>query len=232
MNVPRLSTVLGTVVALFGCWWTWSVIQSTMDFLFHEGEVVFLFIISPMMVLPGVLAVYFGFHLTRWRKPENFKGAIGCFALFAAIQIFIFLKRISPFRLVGRIEEALFTFLAVLAAIALYLFLVSFFMRREGLATGGFKNLIGKGIVFIVSWQIWTLTAKISEVYFSMKKDGSDPWMMFMEGGLPLFLAWIFYKTSTNQLGLNGVGKNDLVNGSRPIHSETNQASGTDSSHR
>lgn len=126
-----------------------------------------------------------------------------------------------------KIEDALSTFLATIVIIPAYAFFTAWLMKREGIKVNGASNLIGKGVVFIVAFQIWQLGSRLFDVYAPIKPGYThiyeEPWD-FLAGILPLASAYLFYKVANWRLakgaakpsgGNHSQGQNEL-NGSAP----------------
>ena len=198
MKKISLNSIIGIFSAVIGfCW----IIPSLIGPLFHlfteQNELTDSMIALPITVLfavPGIFTLYFGIRLIKAKTKQNIKGAVGgcaimlalllCGSIFEALGEFI--KTVSVIPL----------FIFTLFVIPLYIYVSKFLMIKENL-TPVKGEFIGKGIVLIISWQIW-LAANQLVNYFAPVKKGTnikeEPWMGVGVLG-SIFIAVLFYKS-------------------------------------
>ncbi|MHA3774765.1 hypothetical protein ACXR0O_24855 [Verrucomicrobiota bacterium sgz303538] len=207
MKAPRASALLGAAAMLFGGWWIWGMlVQPLVKSLTEEKEpldYLFLFIMMPVLSLPGIFFAYFGFRLTRETTPRNFKGTVAGFAVFAVFWLSAQLKQLSPVQVHEKIETDLFTFVSTLVVIPLYALLTVWLMRKEGIKVNGAKSLIGRGTVLIVALQIWQLGSGLFDAYAPIKQGYThiheEPWE-FLGFVVPIATAYLFCKFANRML--------------------------------
>lgn len=187
-----LARILGTVALLLGLEQVWvGMVEPMVSTFFRRSPVayyidyMFALIILPIMGLPGMLLVVYGFRLLKHKTKRNIKGTVGAFACFAAFWLNAKLGRMSTAPLVIRDFSPL---IATMFMVPVYVFVSRFVMMKEGLvpAKGEF---IGKGIAVIVA-----LAIAISGDQSTEAIPADSPWGLVRL--VPLLVAGLFYGTS------------------------------------
>ena len=167
------------------------------------------FPITILFALPGIVALYFGIRLIKATTKRNIKGSVGgCSIIFVFLLFGVIFQYIAKFIHIANIIPFLF---ATLLVLPLYVYLSRFLMIKENL-TPVRGEFIGKGIVLIISCQIWLASNQLIN-YFIPLKHGSeireDKWMSVSVFG-SIFIAILFYKSAMfiinrSKSGANGI---------------------------
>ncbi|MFA6101482.1 MAG: hypothetical protein WCV67_01450 [Victivallaceae bacterium] len=160
----------------------------------------FLPIITLPVNIPGCLAVYFGFRLIKEKNKRNIKGSVGALAVMAVLLLSVLFASIMP-NSIGDLDVKhgfmLSLLLATITVIPVYILISRFLMIREGLTPKPKGEFVGKGIILIISWQIWLAGAQIAKTY-----EPKERWGIIFALCLfvPIIIAYTFYKVSMRLL--------------------------------
>jgi hypothetical protein len=201
MKKFNINTAVGICALLIGCCWLLEIVILPLlrSGIFVEKNdlmnYLLLLIVGPLMVLPGGLAVYFGLRLAKEKNKKNIKGCVGSLAFLGVFWLSAFLEPALP-KHIGRMLSWLITTAAV---IPVYIFASRFLMIQAGLVPELKGEMVGRGILLIISFQIWLVGSEICDAYAPIKKGYShikeEPWEAVSVIG-PILLAWIFYKVA------------------------------------
>ena len=172
----RISTLAGAGIALLGFWWLIPTLTVLVGGMLRVGarislalDMAFLLTMGTLMTLPGACAAYFGFKLFRETSAKNIRRASGSLAFLAG---FLFAVALSGSSLpLLEATTSISTLLATVFGILLYVVLARLLLRKEGIAITGVQGLVGRGLVFLVSIQIFLAGADITRVYAPLRED-------------------------------------------------------------
>ena len=199
MKKINLNTIFGTCALIIGCWWVIEIIIHPLLGIFMEkiplSDYLFSIIILPMMAIPGVFAAYFGYRLAKEENKTNIKGSVGALAIFGVLCLPPFVEPSLP----NYIASTLSFLLATAVVIPVYIFVSRFLMIQAGLKPKPKGEFVGKGILLILSWQIWDVVWRIFDAYAPIKKGSlyikEEPWGILGFIG-SIIIACLFYKVS------------------------------------
>jgi len=223
MKRINLTTVLGGFAVLFGAFWLFGCsLMPLFDFFFREekeiGDVAFLFIMLPMMAIPGILTAYYGSRLLREKSKKNIKHTVGAFAFFGALFLGSWVGSFfgGPEKFTGQIS----LLFGSLCAIPCYLLVSKKLILGEGLVpTKG--EFVGRRLIGLLTFQVWfVLTSLIDE--FAPVEPGysyvkETPWEFVGFFG-PFLGAWVFYKLAMRFVA-RFVADSQVAEASSPVRS-------------
>jgi len=210
MKLKAISITFAILALLCGVVWLWSVLVVPIIRHWSEDPATrsygFLFIILPMMSLPGILAVYFGVRLLNQSNEKNIRGAVGILMVLLTLRLSPLIQALFPR---GADEESVrgVSFLVgTVIAVMLYLVLAKWVLRVTGFPVAGIREVISRVPLLLIAWQIWSVGSRLFAVY-SPKKEGhkyvlpNEPWGLagFL---VPILAAWLFYKLSIKAFGI------------------------------
>jgi hypothetical protein len=205
MKAEHTRKLIGGAVAIFGLWWTCEIAYPLIRKLFHNeikiSNVIFMLTIMPLMISPGILALFFGVRLFRKMSESALKWVVGVVAVLLAIFLAFFLSsQLSqnfPSVLPEKLWESTLLFMSSLFAIFAYLFIVRFLLQHLSNESRSAISLLSRGVVILMAWQLWMLLLKFFEEY-SPIKDGythvpEEPWGI-LGFVVPIFVAYGSYR--------------------------------------
>ena len=211
MKKLRISTLAGAGIALLGFWWLIPTLIVLVGGMFRVGarislalDLAFLLTMGTLMTLPGACAAYFGFKLFRETSAKNIRRASGSLAFLAG---FLFAVALSGSSLpLLEATTSISTLLATVFGILLYVVLARFLLRKEGIAITGVQGLVGRGLVFLVSIQIFLAGVEILRIYpppwADPTQDFAGLWVLLVILGFAL-LAWAAHKVALKLLKID-----------------------------
>ena len=149
---------------------------------------------------PWFISVYlmtcYGWDLFKDVNKSNIKGAVGGLAVFGYYWIillidFTFLQQNRQTSLLSFFSSLL----AMLIVLLFYIFTSKFVMKKEGLIPDEKGEFIGRGILFLLAFQVFALSYNIIVAYAPKKIDGYylTPGWDLTSVLLPVFLAIVIY---------------------------------------
>ncbi|MFK5921648.1 MAG: hypothetical protein QM496_05670 [Verrucomicrobiota bacterium] len=188
----KFSNLLALAAMIFGVWycavWTLAAAELSSDYYSPRyGLWSYLTVFSSFILKlsPGILAFHYGYQLLRKKTEANFRRLIGIFTFFAMVmsvgRVSLFLDSFMP-----DFKSPISMLFVMLIGLPLYMSLVSFFLRREGLSVDSFKNVIGRWPFAIMALQLFVLIAALFDYYGLM----SDHLFESENGNLLEFGDW------------------------------------------
>lgn len=201
--------MVGVAGALVGVWWVWHgfilPVANTLTRPATALDYIFGLTVLPILAMPGVALAYFGIGLVRSKVLSNFKGVVGWLAFFGVVTVDILLSRFELFSMAGQIRESLCLLIGTLAFIPPYAILVNKLMVWDGSSAPGYRAIIGKGTIWIVTLELFNLGMEINRHYVDFKKNsGADDLPYSLAGfGITLAVVFIFYHGAISILGID-----------------------------
>ena len=88
MNFKRPTHILAAIAIAVGCWWSFMFLLQPLKRIWTEGFSDALpwfgLFITPMMIIPGAMALYSGIGLLKEVTKEGIKGSVGALSIFGA----------------------------------------------------------------------------------------------------------------------------------------------------
>jgi len=197
--LPRKA--IGGASAILGVSWLWSVLTPTIRQLFtreqQTTDYLFFWIIVPLMAIPGALAVAFGIELFRKKSTTALKWVVGLSAAFGTLWIDTRLSLLFADSVPEKIQSSLFMLLGTVVALPAYLIVVRALFPIIEAERPRVVDLIGKGVLALVAWQLWFLMNALFERYAPIQAGYThvreEPWgiLGFL---LPIIVAYGFYR--------------------------------------
>lgn len=169
------------------------IIDTLLQFLM-DGESRTDYLSFIIFTIPGCLAACFGFCLIKEKNKKNIKGCVGLLSIVAVLLLSTSIE--------WRVLPELSFLIMTIAVILIYIPASRFLMFREGLTPKSKGEFVGKGIILIISWQIWLAGVQIAKVYGPKSFEATPLFTLnaFLVDGLnvfgPIIIAWVFYKIS------------------------------------
>ena len=203
-NPVLVRKIIAVISFLFGVGWCWYVIYSPLrHFLAHDREASDYFIILtivPLMVIPGALAIGAGIRLYRSMDVGALKCVLGTFAFLGALAVSRALTFAFPHRLAEQTERMLALLLGTLVVVPLYLAVVRELLLMFGQRKPRIAELLGRGTLGIIAWQVWLLLNGVFREYSPLEEGEKyrhkAPWETL--GILvPIIVAYGGYRLAT-----------------------------------
>lgn len=214
---PRLTTVVGAGIGLLGCVLLGRFLIPLVHGAFRDGArnlfdpigVLFLLTFGTMMILPGACAAYFGFMLVREKSAKSIRRASGSLALIAALFFMVKLDTMWP-GASGKLSPVdLHLLLGTLGGTVFYALLAAFLMRSEGIKVTGPGMLVDRGLVFIISLEIFAVGLGITQRYApSLEGVAEKPGGLWGLFGILVSacVAWLFHRVALKVLRIEPHG--------------------------
>jgi len=211
MKIGNPSRIIATLAILCGCWWTFAAFVAPIWRMFTEevewSDWLFAVTILPMMAIPGALAVFYGTRLLKVKSKENIKRSVGALSLLSVFLLAGGIRSLLPDEYEGMLPVPI----ATLLVIPIYVALSKYAIQASIQEAIRYKDLIGKGILLILSFQIYFVLNEIIRKYAPTKEGyvyvKEAPWELLGFAG-PLLVAWAFYKIASKF-----IKKNDAEHG-------------------
>ena len=201
MKTVVIRKSLGLVSMLSGTSWIISCLFPFLsDFPDAESSVFFyffLFSVIPLMSLPGIFAVFYGFRLFRQQSIVALRCVCGAHSTYGVVGISYMLSIIMVGDSSEHITGDIFLLMGTFITIPIYLIALARISPLMGFEPLPYKSHIGKGLISIIALQVWLLLSEIFDEYAPIK-DGythvhEEPWgiLGFL---VPSAVAYILYK--------------------------------------
>jgi hypothetical protein len=189
--------------AAFGILWLLAVLASAIHrFIANELKPldnIFLLAVVPMMAIPGVLAIFFGIKLYRTISLSSLKWVTGIFATFGALWISSGLSSLFKEFIPNRIQSGLFLLVGIFVVVPIYLIVVRHLSRRLGMGRLKVADLMGKGALALIAWQLWMVLFAVLQEYSPKEKGytsiAKEPWGM-IELFVPILVSYTVYRVA------------------------------------
>ena len=233
-NPVLIRKIFAVSSVLFGVGWSWAAIYPPLRHILARDREAFdclsILVVVPFMVIPGALAVGAGIDLYRTINLGALKCALGTFAFLGALSISTALTAAFPNYLAEQNQRMLSLLFGTLVVIPLYVVVVKKLLEMLGQKRPGICELLGRGTLGLVAWQVWLLLSGVFREY-SPLEDGEKylhkaPWETL---GLlvPIIVAYGGYKFAVRLLPAQATRRTIRT----AIHrrTESNVAGSTDS---
>lgn len=192
---------MGISALVFGSLWLLRLVSPLIRILDYEGNdfgiIVFGLVMIPFLSAPGLLAVFFGFRLTRLPTKINIGGAIGSQLLMLIIVTSSLITDLALFWMSEKFAFDLALLLTSAVATPMYVYLCRVAMRSENMPLSSGLGTLAKPPALFLTYQVYSVSDALFEIYTPIKEGSQylpqEPWGIV---GLvvPLLLAWGFYK--------------------------------------
>lgn len=199
--------MIGGFSTLLGVLWTGTTIIPMLVRLWSDPievvDVFFLFMVIPLMVIPGILAVVFGIRLFLEMKDSSLKWVVGVFAVFLALFLSSRVSDLLPAILPEDLQSSVVLFVVSLVAILAYLHVVRWLFRHLTCEEHSLSSLVSRGVLVLMALQVWFLLSDIFDEYAPVQ-DGythvlKAPWgiLSFI---VPITVAYCSYRVLVYRL--------------------------------
>jgi hypothetical protein len=208
MKKIKASNILAVIAICIGAFWIYGMLILPAYHLFTKpsdaSDILFSLLFFPLMSTFGFFPVFFGIVLLKEKNKENIKGTVGALTVFGASSLAMFIENNIIQQLPPQIlEGGLSIFIATLLAIPAYILVSKFLMKQEDLTPDSRGEFIGKGILFIIAFQMWMVGSSSFEAYGPVAQGYSylkkEPWNL-IGFVAPILAAILFYKLAIHFL--------------------------------
>ena len=212
MNATHIRKAIAGVSMLLGVGWLLiSVILPIFRVAFRGGIHFPIFIMLPLMAIPGVIATYYGFRLYREMSESSVKMIIGDIAFIAAVSGSHHLSARFHSFLPEIIQSSLFLFLGSLVAVWAYLLITRVLLIILIGEQRRLQDLLGKGTLILLAWLLWKVLSHASHEYLP------EDWYA-CQLFIPLIAVYGSYKLAVHYLILDNRCQETLS--ANPMYSE------------
>lgn len=159
-----------------------------------------LFFIAILMI-PGIMALYNGTGLLREVTKNRIKRSAGSLCIIA---VCLTINYINKLFFSDRFEDN-FAMLSVLIAtiiiIPVYILISKKIIKSEKMEVISKGEFIGKGILTLLSWEIWLALIELARVFVPVK-EGFWNFLGFI---VSILIALVFYKIASGMLNIKDV---------------------------
>jgi hypothetical protein len=201
MKAIQLSRSIGGLSTVLGLCWLWGGLVSPVQRFIAGGweslDFIFLFAVIPFMATPGVLLTVFGIKLYRSMSLASLKWIMGVFAFCGALWISSGLSSLCGDLISKRVQTGIFFLVGIFVVVPIYLFAVGHLSRMLGLGKPKVGNLLGRGVLALIAWQLWTVLSDVILEYcpkeggYASVPDGS--WSLIALF-MPILISWVSYR--------------------------------------
>ncbi len=208
MKKIKASNVLAVIAICIGVLWIYVMLILPAFYLFTKpsdiSDILEFLIIPPLMSALGFFSLFLGIGLLKEKSKENIKGTVGTLAVFGAFSLAgVIEKYIIQHLPPPLLEGGGSLLIATVLAIPAYILVSKFLMKREGLIPDSRGEFIGRGILFIIAFQICMVGNVISFTYLPVGQRDAHieifPWEL-IRGFAPILAAILFYKLAIHFL--------------------------------
>ncbi|MEY3895751.1 MAG: hypothetical protein RLZZ214_1271 [Verrucomicrobiota bacterium] len=201
MKAVHLSRTIGGLSTVLGVCWLWGVLVPTFQRFIAGGrdslDFIFLFAVVPLVAIPGVLAVVFGIKLYRAVNLVSLKWIMGVLAFCGTLWISSGLSSLCGDLISKRVQTGIFLLVGIFVVVPIYLFVVGHLSRMLGLGKPKVGDLLGRGVLALIAWQLWTVLSAViyeycpkDEAYASVPNGSWSLIALFM----PILISWVSYR--------------------------------------
>lgn len=199
MNPTSIRKSIAGVVVLLGLlWFGGAVIVPAIKTISGEKPGIsslFLVFMLPLMATPGILLTYFGVSLFRRMSEESLRWVIGTIAVLGVFLIDSRLSLAFPTLVPKRIESPMGLFLGTSVMVPIYLLVVSKLLPVLGAERKSMRELLSRGILILMAWELWMALSSIRFECFSSDSVYSFPGLL-----ISIIVPYALYKIAAARL--------------------------------
>ena len=195
-GIGGLTVVLGGVWVVGALWPLVRVVSGAKEL--ENGW--FMFLMVPLLAIPGALAVIAGYLFLREVNLPNLKAVVGLFAALGGLVVYSRLA--EHFHEHGlwheRIDVSAFFLIGIVIGVLIYLLGMRWLVPAMGMKWAGCRSVLNKGVFLLMAWQLWQVSAGTIGVLFQNRE--SLVWGDLLQLLVPLISAVVFYKLGVRWL--------------------------------
>jgi len=172
-------------------------------------EIMLMLFILTIVSVPGVISLEYGRRPLKSATVETVREAVGVIAFLSAILLYFGIEQ--AFFLITTTKLPIsppILFTTIIVMLPVYAFVCGQILKHDGIEFRGYGDILTKHLLLVSAWLMWfSLSGVVSPT--ALRAASANPELMLIVFGMPILMAWGFYRFSMRWLGHERRGSDD-----------------------